>query len=163
MVNSVFRFPFLSPLSSSRPYLPLGVGAGEELLQDNDNLLERLEVDSEVALDLGLVGAQLGVKVLAVGGSAHGGAEDGLDEEAVVGLEGAAVGLAERVGELLRGVGDVLVEGLGGEVEATGQPEETLGGDVLLGLDLVADEVLDRLGLGRGGKEALADFLSIER
>jgi hypothetical protein len=37
----------------------------------------------------------------------------------VVGLEGVAVGVAEGVGEFLVGVGDVVAEGLGGEVEAT--------------------------------------------
>jgi hypothetical protein len=37
----------------------------------------------------------------------------------VVRLECVAVGVAERVGELLGGVGDVVAEGLGGEVEAT--------------------------------------------
>jgi hypothetical protein len=37
----------------------------------------------------------------------------------VVGLEGVAVGIAEGIGELLVGVGDVVAEGLGGEVKAT--------------------------------------------
>jgi hypothetical protein len=36
----------------------------------------------------------------------------------VVGLECVAVGVAERIGEFLGGVGDVVAEGLGGEVEA---------------------------------------------
>lgn len=36
----------------------------------------------------------------------------------MVGLEGVAVGVAEGVGELLVGVGDVVAEGLRGEVEA---------------------------------------------
>jgi hypothetical protein len=37
----------------------------------------------------------------------------------VVWLEGVAVGITEGVGEFLVGVGDVVAEGLGGEVEAT--------------------------------------------
>ena len=47
------------------------------------------------------------------------GAEKRLDDEGVVGLEGVAVGIAEGVGELLVGVGDVVAEGLGGEVKTT--------------------------------------------
>ena len=39
------------------------------------------------------------------------------------------------------------------------EPEETLGGGVLLGLDLVAAEILDVLGFGRGSKLAITDLL----
>jgi hypothetical protein len=39
------------------------------------------------------------------------------------------------------------------------QPRETLRGNVLLRLQLIADEVLNVLGLGRGGKLPLTDFL----
>lgn len=39
------------------------------------------------------------------------------------------------------------------------KPEETLGGSVLLSLELVAAEVLDVLGLEGGGKLAVAEFL----
>jgi hypothetical protein len=77
----------------------------------------------------------------------------------VVGLECVAVGIAEGVGELLGGVRDVVAEGLGSEVEAAGtrvsgmilktprdslpvQPHETLGGSVLLLLELVQNEFL---------------------
>ena len=101
------------------PYLPLGLLAVEELLENANNLGESSEVDLEVAGDLGVVIAKLGVKVLAVGASAHSGAEDGLDEEAVMRLEGAAVGGAERVGELFVGLGRVGRQGEAGELETT--------------------------------------------
>jgi hypothetical protein len=78
----------------------------------------------------------------------------------VVGLEGVAVGIAERVGKLLSRVGGVVAESLCCEVEAAvskGQqrmqdwsclhipvePYEALGGSVLLLLELVEDEVLE--------------------
>ena len=70
-------------------------------------------------MDLRIVTAELSVEVLPVWCSAHGGAEEGLDDEGVVGLEGVAIGIAEGVGELLVGVGDVVTEGLGGEVKTT--------------------------------------------
>lgn len=100
-------------------YLPLGLLAVEELLENANNLGESSEVDLEIAVDLGAVVAELGVKVLAVGASAHGGAEDGLDEEAVVRLEGAAVGSAEGVGKLLVGLGRVGSQGEAGEFKTT--------------------------------------------
>lgn len=141
--------------------LPLGILAGEEALEDADNLLEGGEVDTELSGDLVLVGAELGVKVLAVGAGAHGGAEDGLDEEAVVGLEGGGVGVAEGLRELLGLLGDVLAQGDAGELEATNQPEETLGGNVLLGGQLGLDELLKGGGLAGSSQLALADFLDV--
>ena len=39
------------------------------------------------------------------------------------------------------------------------EPEETLGGDVLLLLKLVDDEVLEGLGEGRGSELPVTDFL----
>lgn len=65
-----------------------------------------------------MIVAELGVKVLAVRGGAHGGAEDGLDEEGVVGLEGVAVCVAEGDTEFFVRGCDVCAEGLGGEVES---------------------------------------------
>lgn len=62
---------------------------------------------------------QLGVEILAVGAGTHGGAEDRLDEPAMVRLEGGSVGGAEGVGELLRRAGDVGAEGNTGELKAT--------------------------------------------
>lgn len=117
-------------------------------------------------MDLGLVISKLGVKVLAVWGSAHGGAENGLDDEGVVRLERVAVGVTEGVRELLGRVGNVVAKGLGGEVEATGgtfvsnsyagqenrwcgdkhipgQPQKTFSGSMLLLLELVDDKVLE--------------------
>ena len=98
-------------------YLPLGLLAVEELLENTNNLGEGSEVDLEIAGDLGVVVAKLGVKILAVGASAHGGTEDGLDEEAVVRLQGAAVGGTEGVGELFVGLGRVGSQGEAGELE----------------------------------------------
>jgi hypothetical protein len=142
-------------------FLPLGILGVEEALKDSDDLVESGEVDAQLGVDLLGVRAELGVKVLAVRAGAHGGAEDGLDEEAVVGLQGGAVGGSERVGELLAGLVDVLAKGDAGELEATNQPEETLGGGVLLGLELVADKVLDVLGLEGSGEMALSELLDI--
>lgn len=39
------------------------------------------------------------------------------------------------------------------------EPQEALSGDVLLGLELVADEVLDVFGVGGGSELTVADFL----
>jgi hypothetical protein len=100
--------------------LPLRLLPRHELIQDGKVLLEALEPLLKLSLHLCVVVAQLVVKVLPVWGRAHGGAEDGLHNERVVRLEGVAVGVAERVGEFLGGVGDVVAEGLSGEVEATG-------------------------------------------
>lgn len=43
------------------------------------------------------------------------------------------------------------------------EPHATLTSDVLLGLQLVADEVLDGLGLGGGSSVTLAEFLKLQR
>jgi hypothetical protein len=43
------------------------------------------------------------------------------------------------------------------------EPQETLGGSVLLRLELVAAEVLDIVGLGGGGELAFTEFLDVER
>jgi hypothetical protein len=141
--------------------LPLGVLGLEEGLEDGNNALESGQVRAEVVLDLGLVAAELGIKVLAVGAGAHGGGEEGLDHEAVVGLKGGSVGGAERVGELLGRVGLVGGEGERGEFKTTDQPEETLSGGVLLGLELVAAEILDVLRLGGGGQLTLTELLDV--
>lgn len=98
-------------------HLPLGLLAVEEVLEDFDNLGQRGEVHLEVVSDLFVVVAELGIEVLAVRAGAHGGAEDGLDDEAVVRLEGLAVGGAERIGNFLGRVGGVLGEGEAGEFE----------------------------------------------
>jgi hypothetical protein len=100
-------------------HLPLRLLPRHELVQDGKVLLQALEPLLELSLHLRVVVTQLVVEILPVGGRAHGGAEDGLHDEGVVWLEGVAVGVAERVGEFFGGVGDVVAESLGGEVEAT--------------------------------------------
>jgi hypothetical protein len=97
--------------------LPLSLLSRTELLQNGHNLLQRAQPCRQPLIDLGLIIAQLLVKVLAVRGSAHGGAEERLDDEGMVGLEGLAVGAAEGVAELLGWIGEVGAKGLGGEVE----------------------------------------------
>lgn len=52
-----------------------------------------------------------------------------------------------------------LEKGRGGGWNAPDEPEETLGGGVLLGLELVPAEVLDVLRLAGGRELPLADFL----
>lgn len=75
--------------------LPLGLLAIEEALEDPNNLGKSGKVLGEV-LDNELRGlAELGVKVLAVRAGSHGGAEDRLDKEAVVRLQGIGVGSTE--------------------------------------------------------------------
>lgn len=87
--------------------LPLGILGGHETLEDTDDLLQAHEVRPELELDLFGVITEFGVEVLAVGTGAHGGTEDGLDDKAVVGLQGGAVGSAKGVGELLAVFGNV--------------------------------------------------------
>jgi hypothetical protein len=66
--------------------LPFGILGIEETLEDADDLLEALQVYAKFFLNLLVVVAELAVEVLAVRAGAHGGAEDGLHEEAMVGL-----------------------------------------------------------------------------
>jgi len=98
--------------------LPLGLLPCQELVQDGNILLKAGKPLLQLGLYLCVVVAQLLVEILPVGRCTHGSAEDGLHDEGVVWLEGVAVGIAERVGEFLGGVGDVVTEGLGSEVEA---------------------------------------------
>ena len=95
--------------------------AVEEGLENFDNVLESGEVLLELSIDLVLVVAELAVEVLAVGAGAHGGAEDGLDEEAVVRLEGDVVGGAEGGRKLLVSSNDVVGETLACELETSGE------------------------------------------
>ncbi|KAI6754150.1 hypothetical protein HG530_013326 [Fusarium avenaceum] len=156
--------------------LPLGLGAVDELLEDVHNLGEGSEVGLELSLDLLRVLTELGVKVLSVGNGGHGGAEDGLDHEVVMGLQGVGVGATERVGKLLGGVVDVLLKALGSEVKTTDElladglfiyrkpfvpdePETALGGSVLLLLEFVSDEVLDGGRLSRSGGVTSTELL----
>jgi hypothetical protein len=142
--------------------LPLGLG-GNKLLKDSDDLSKRSKVGLELVLNLLRVLTELGVEVLSVGNGGHSGAEDGLDHEAVVGLQGVSVGSAERVSKLLFLVGDVFLKTLAGEVKASDEPEAALGGSVLAGLELIADEVLDSAGLSRSGSLAGTELLDVAK
>jgi len=113
----VYSF-FQQHRQSQTPHLPLRLLAREERLENADDLVQRGQVRPQLLEDLVEVVAELGVEVLAVGAGAHGGAEDGLDHEAVVRLERDAVGAAEGVRQLGRGVGEVLAERDAGELEA---------------------------------------------
>src|ERR1700712_2625199 len=84
--------------------LPLGLLSIQESLQNANNILQSRQVCPQLGLDLCLVGSQLFVEHLAVWAGTHGGAEDRLDEEAVVGLERETIGVLERYRQLL-GVG----------------------------------------------------------
>lgn len=114
-------FPPLVPLPPqlAEKNLPLRLWPVQESLQDGDLRLQRLQPHCQPLLHCRLVITKLHVEVLAVWARGHGSAEDGLDEEAVVGLEGRAVGVAEGDGELLGGELHVLGESNAGEVEAT--------------------------------------------
>ncbi len=91
--------------------LPLALLRSRNSLRDLHDILERSQVGRELGLKLLFVRAELAVEVFPVGAGAHGSAEDGLDQRSsVVGLEGEAVGVAERVGELLGRLGNVLAE-----------------------------------------------------
>lgn len=97
--------------------LPLGILACLEGLQDGNHLLQCGDLLLHRGKDLGLIITQFPEEALAVRGRGHGSAEDGLDHERVVRLEGAAVGFTEGVRELLGGVVEVVAEGLSSEVK----------------------------------------------
>lgn len=81
----------------SSPLLPLGFLPAQKLLQNSNPLFQSLHFLLQGVLHLGAVFAKLCVEVLPVRGGGHGSAEDGLDDEGVVGFEGVSVGLAEGV------------------------------------------------------------------
>jgi len=115
--------------------LPLSLGGGLEGLQDLHNPLQSLNLAAQtsrhaslnlrvhliilVISGLGVLIVNLAVEGSTVGAEAHGSAEDTLDNEVVVGLEGGAVSLVEGNGELGGGVVEVVAESLNGEIEAT--------------------------------------------
>lgn len=80
----------------------------------------------ELSINLNWILTELHVEVLTVWASAHGSTEDWLDHEAVVWLEGGAIGLAERCRELLGWVRNVLCEGDGGKFKTTVSKKEML-------------------------------------
>jgi hypothetical protein len=113
-----------SPISSSSlpsrfSNLPLSLLPSLELLQNANNLLQARKPGIELLVDAFLVVTEVLVESSAVRRGAHGGGEDGLDHEGVVGLEGVAVGGAEGLGELGSRVGEVGAEALGCEVEGS--------------------------------------------
>ena len=99
--------------------LPLGLFASQELVQNSDVLLQSLQPLIQFLVHTWLVISQLGIEVLSVGCSRHGGGEDGLDDEGVVRLKSLAVGFTEGGGEFFGGSVNVSAEGLGGEVETS--------------------------------------------
>lgn len=100
-------------------HLPLGLLAVDESLQDSNDLVEGRQISGHQLLDLGLVVSQLLVEIGAGRAGAHGGAEEGFDNEGVVGLQGGGVGVTEGGRELFGFAVDVGVEGKAHEVEAT--------------------------------------------
>lgn len=100
--------------------LPLGILRIHEPFENTNDLFQTHEVAPQLELNLLRVITQLGIEVLAVRTSTHGGAEDRLDNKAVVGLQGSSIGGAEGFREFLRILGDVGREGNAGEFEATG-------------------------------------------
>ena len=100
-------------------YLPLSLLGLLETLEDAHNLLQGCQPGPQLIMDLFLVVSKLGVKVLPVRASSHGSTEDGLDEEAMMGLESGAISGAERVGQFLGAGGDITGESDGSEFETT--------------------------------------------
>lgn len=100
---------------------PLCLLCGLESLQNGDLLLQRVQPSIKLGPHLGLITSQLCVEVLAIRRGGHGRAEYWFHEEAVVGLQGVAVGGAEGGGEFVGLVGKVVAEGLSGKVEAAKQ------------------------------------------
>ncbi len=110
--------PIKMPACVPRTLLPLGLLALNKSLEDGNNLVQSLQVLAHLLVNLSLVRTKLAIEILAVRASAHGGAEDGLDEEAVVRLKGDAVGVAEGLGKFVLVVGQVLAQGDACELEA---------------------------------------------
>jgi hypothetical protein len=107
------------PFHLNSSNLPLRLLPSLELLQDAHNLLQARKPSIKLLVDTLLIVTEVLVESSAVRRGAHGGGEDGLDHEGVVGLEGVAVGGAEGLGELGGGVGEVGAEALGCEVEGS--------------------------------------------
>lgn len=101
--------------------LPFSLLRVQEGLQDANLGLQRLQPDLQSLIDLCLIVAELEVEVLSVWACGHGRAEDGLHQEAVVGLEGGGVGIAEGDRQLFAGDLDVLGKGEAGKLEAAGK------------------------------------------
>jgi hypothetical protein len=100
--------------------LPLGLLPLQETLQDRNDLLQTCQPNPQLRSHLLHICTQLRIKVLTVRSRRHGGAENGLHHEGMVGLEGAAIGISEGGRELLTCGSDVLGEGDGREIETSG-------------------------------------------
>ena len=98
--------------------LPLRLLPPLELLQYRHLPLQRPQPLPRRLVHLRGVVAQLGVEILPVRRGGHGGAEDGLHHEGVVGLQRAGVGGPEGGRELLGGGLQVRADAEGGEVQA---------------------------------------------
>lgn len=79
-------------------HLPLRLLPVQEALQNSHLLLQRSQPDSQLSSNLGRVVTQLDIEVLSVRACRHSGAEDGLNHEAVVGLESRAISISEGGG-----------------------------------------------------------------
>lgn len=89
-------------------HLPFRLFCSQKCLQNGNQLLQGGKPNLQFSSNLLLIVSQLGVKILSVGGSGHGSAENRLHQEAVVGFEGAAIGVTERGGEFFGGFCNVL-------------------------------------------------------
>lgn len=106
------------------PSLPLRLLPLHKLPQHPDPLLQRAQPPLHLLPHLRLIlrPRHLGVEIPLVRRRRHGGAEDGLDEEGMVRLQGRRVRGAERVGQLRGRVRERVPQGRGGEVEPPRQP-----------------------------------------
>lgn len=104
---------------SIHPYLPLSLLSALETLKDVNLGLQRLQPSAEVGRNLCLIVAKLSIEVLAIWTRGHGGGEDWLNQEAVVWLQGVAVGVAEGDGELVGWALEVGGDGEAGEFKST--------------------------------------------
>ena len=114
------RYAYLCNIAFSLILLPLRLLPRQKLVQDAHAFLQSTQPLFQLGLHLRIIISQLLIEVLPVWCCAHGKVENGLYDERVVGLEGLAIGIAERVGKFFGRVGDVVAEGLGGEVKAAG-------------------------------------------
>ncbi len=133
--SSIFCRPFVKPHSALPilpPKSPLRLLPLLEFLQNPHLPFQRIQPLTHSRLRLRLI-PHLGIKVLLVRRGGHGGAEDRFHHEGMMRFQGAGVGGAEGGGELGVGVLEGVTEGLGGEIEAADEPEETFGGSVLFG------------------------------
>lgn len=178
----------VSDIASLEVFLPLGFLPFLECFQNFDLVLQSCKPGLQAVIRLRRFGSKLCEEVLAVGGGGHGSIENGLDQEAVVRLEGVSVRGTERVGQFLGGCADVLAEGLGGEIETTkcrlllvnaaqrknpkflagwrcgaedlpDKPNETFGSSVLFRLQLVENKSLECFRLGGSCSLAITEFL----